>query len=97
MTPCTLADGYKCFGKLSNAVLNLVLAIPKCLKRHENKNIYQTLHFYYYAVTLTWATCFDSFLSHRQGLFLKIQILITSSYNALWDPKRLQFLYYNTV
>ena len=37
---------------------------------HENKIIYQTQPFYY-AVTLTWATCFDSLLSHLQALFFK--------------------------
>jgi len=59
--------------------LNLVLAIPKCLQIHEKKIIYQlNATFFYYAVTLTWMTCFDSFLSHLQALF-KIQILITNS------------------
>jgi len=38
--------------------------------------ISQKQPFLYYAVTLTWATCFDSFLSHLQALFLRYRSLL---------------------
>jgi hypothetical protein len=89
-----------------------------CTARHlmnrvgllENKLIYQSQHkIFYYAVTFTWATCLDSFLSHLQALF-KIQILlptlkmhhgIPNAYNfcmkTLYRCKFHQYYYMDTV
>jgi len=65
-------------------LLNLVLAIPKCLQIHENKIIYQSNTTFLLCCYIHLGNMFRLNLSHLQGLFLKYRSLLSTfkSHNA---------------